>query len=239
MNLYVGTSGYSYKEWKGNFYPSDLSEKKMLKYYAEHFNTVEINNTFYRMPKADVLKSWKNDVPVDFKFIIKSPKRITHSKNIESNDPINYLINTVQVLDNNLGPILFQFPPYFKKYMDRLQPFVETIPDNIKAAFEFRHQSWFDDEVYAFLREHNFALCLSDTEENPINDIIPTADWIYLRLRRLEYNDKSLKAIQKKIIEHNWKDAYIFFKHEDEGKGPAFANKFLNVFQKSNLREKV
>jgi uncharacterized protein YecE (DUF72 family) len=229
MNLYVGTSGYSYKEWKGSFYPEDLSAKKMLKYYSGHFNTVEINNTFYRMPKKETFDAWKEEVPEDFKFIIKAPKRITHINKLEADDSAEYFVNTSISLDKHLGVILFQLPPYFKKDINRFGKFVNFLPDNIKAAFEFRNESWFDDEVYEYLKKKNFALCLADTDELPVQELITTADWGYIRLRRLDYNASELKTWKEKITSGNWKEAYILFKHEDEAKGPEFAKQFIKL----------
>lgn len=228
MNLFVGTSGYSYKAWKGSFYPEKFPDKKMLNFYSEHFNTVEINNTFYRMPKQEVFESWKNQVNPGFKFVIKAPKQITHIQKLETGDNVNYFVNTSHSLADQLGALLFQLPPYYKKDLDKLQSFVDFIPSNTRAAFEFRNESWFDEEVYNCLKKKNFSICLSDTDENPISDLIPTADWIYLRFRKTEYTPEQLKDWNKKITSYNFKDAFIFFKHEDEGKGPMFAKQFLS-----------
>jgi uncharacterized protein YecE (DUF72 family) len=229
MDLYVGTSGYSYKEWKGTFYPDDLSEKKMLSYYADHFNTVEINNTFYRMPKTEVLDNWKNDVPGNFKFIIKAPKRITHINKLKTDGSSDYFVKTTSSLDEQLGVVLFQLPPYYKKDIETLQQFINSLPDNFKAAFEFRNKSWFNEKVYDCLRNKNAALCLSDTDEEPVNNLISTADWGYFRLRRSSYTTASLKKWKKIITAENWNEAYILFKHEDEGKGPRYAKIFNNI----------
>jgi uncharacterized protein YecE (DUF72 family) len=234
MEMYVGTSGYSYKEWKGSFYPEDLSEKKMLSYYSERFNTVEINNTFYRMPKQSVLESWKEQVPREFKFIIKAPKRITHIKKLEPDDSSEYFFKTVSNLDDSLGVMLFQLPPYFKKDTARLELFIKALPVNIKSAFEFRNKSWFDEEVYHLLKENNLALCIADTDEEPAEEIVQTADWAYLRLRRSAYNAASFKKWNEIFSKHNWNEAYILFKHEDEGKGPKFARKFIEVTGKAS-----
>jgi uncharacterized protein YecE (DUF72 family) len=230
MNLFVGTSGYSYKEWKGNFYPEDLPDKKMLGYYSERFSTVEINNTFYRMPKREVFESWKEQVPATFKFILKAPKQITHIKPLkEKESPVEYFLKTSSVLDEKLGVYLFQLPPYLRKDIQTLQKFLELIPASVRAAFEFRHESWFTDELYDCLKQGNFALCLSDTDEEPIKEITSTANWGYLRLRRTNYEKKSLTDWHKKISGQNWKEGYIFFKHEEEGKGPEFAKKFIEL----------
>jgi uncharacterized protein YecE (DUF72 family) len=229
MNLYVGTSGYSYKEWKGNFYPEDLPDKKMLNFYSGHFNTVEINNTFYKMPKKEVFESWTLQVPPGFKFVIKAPKRITHINKLEADDSVDYFINTSLTLKHQLGVLLFQLPPYSRKDIEKLQTFVDVIPENIKAAFEFRNNSWLDVEVYDCLKKRNFALCISDTDEKPLDEIIKTADWTYLRLRRLNYDDGMLKEWRNKIASGKWEDIYVFFKHEDEGKGPEFAKRFMDI----------
>jgi uncharacterized protein YecE (DUF72 family) len=230
MNLFVGTSGYSYKEWKGNFYPEDLPDKKMLSYYSERFSTVEINNTFYRMPKKEVFESWKEQVPGNFKFILKAPKLITHIKPLKDKESaVEYFLKTSSALDKKLGVYLFQLPPYSRKDIQTLQKFMESIPSSVRSAFEFRHESWFDDDVYDCLKKRNFALCLSDTDEEPIKEITQTSDWGYLRLRRTGYDKKSLVEWHTKISGQNWKEAYIFFKHEEEGKGPEFAKKFIEL----------
>ncbi|HVO73173.1 MAG TPA: DUF72 domain-containing protein [Ignavibacteriaceae bacterium] len=230
MNLFVGTSGYSYKEWKGNFYPEDLPDKKMLGYYSERFSTVEINNTFYRMPKREVFESWKEQVPANFKFILKAPRQITHSKPLKEKDSaVEYFLKTSSALNEKLGVYLFQLPPYARKDIETFRKFTEIISGSARAAFEFRHLSWFDDEVYDSLKKGNFALCLSDTDEEPIKQVTSTADWGYLRLRRTGYDKKSLTEWHKKITGQNWKEAYIFFKHEEEGKGPEFAKKFIEL----------
>src|SRR5881394_1123722 len=149
MNLYVGTSGFSYKEWKGPFYPEDLPEKQMLRFYGERFRTVEINNTFYRMPKESVLDAWANEVPADFKFVLKAPQRITHMQRLkDAADSVSYLLKVAVALKERLGPLLFQLPPYFKKDAARLRDFLDLLPREPRSAFEFRHPSWFDDEIF-------------------------------------------------------------------------------------------
>jgi uncharacterized protein YecE (DUF72 family) len=228
--LYVGTSGYSYKEWKGTFYPKDLPEKQMLHFYGEQFRTVEINNTFYRMPKASVLEAWAEDVPADFKFVLKASQRITHIKRLKDvADSVSYLVETAGALGERLGALLFQMPPNLKKDTPRLRDFLALLPRACRAAMEFRHASWFDDEVFNLLREHQAALCIAEAEDNLEVPFVATANWGYLRLRRPDYGDAELKAWVKRVREQDWQDAFVFFKHEDEGKGPQMAKRFLEL----------
>lgn len=228
MTLYVGTSGYSYKEWKGNFYPDDLSDKEMLQYYATKLPTVEINNTFYRLPKESVLQSWANQVPPDFRFSIKASQKITHRKRLKDTlDETEYLIRIVRTLGERLGVILFQLPPNLKKDLPRLEQFLKQLPGDVRAAFEFRHASWFDEETFAALRAHRAALCIADAGDELEIPFVSTTDWGYLRLRREEYSPASLKGWMKKIQSQEWGSAFVFFKHEDEGTGPKLAAQFL------------
>ena len=230
MNLYVGTSGYSYKEWKGTFYPEDLPEKAMLRYYAERFNSVEINNTFYRMPHPSVLEGWAKEVPAGFKFIIKASQKITHFQRLKNtDDSLAYLFKVTAGLNEKLGPLLFQTPGNLKKDIARLRDFLAQIPPERRAAFEFRHESWFEADALDLLREHHAALCIAEAEEGVQVPFEATADWGYLRLRRPDYGDAELKSWAERIREKGWKDVYIFFKHEDEGKGPQMARRFLEL----------
>jgi uncharacterized protein YecE (DUF72 family) len=230
MNLYVGTSGYSYKEWKGTFYPEDLPEKQMLKFYGERFRSVEINNTFYRMPKASVLEAWAAEVPPEFKFVLKAPQRITHNQRLnDAADSVSYLLKVAGALKERLGPLLFQLPPYLKKDVPRLDAFLALLPANPRTAFEFRHQSWFDDEVFNLLRNRNAALCIAEAEGDLEVPFVSTADWGYLRLRRPDYGDAELKERVDRVQQQGWQDTFIFFKHEDEGKGPQMAKRFLEL----------
>jgi len=232
MNLYVGTSGYSYKEWKGTFYPEDLPEKQMLRFYGERFRSVEINNTFYRMPKPSVLESWAAEVPEDLKFVLKASQRITHMQRLKDvGDSVSYLLKVAVTLKERLGPLLFQLPPFLHKDLPRLREFLALLPSEPHAALEFRHESWLDPEVFALLREHHAALCIAEAEEGLEIPFVSTADWGYLRLRRPDYGDAELKAWGKRIQEQNWRDAFVFFKHEDEGKGPEMARRFLELAQ--------
>ena len=230
MNLYVGTSGYSYKEWKGTFYPDDLKEKEMLHYYGERFRTVEINNTFYRMPKESVLEAWASDVPADFKFVLKASQRITHMQRLkEAEDSVAYLLKVAKALKERLGPLLFQLPPFMHKDAPRLSDFLRLLPPDCRAAFEFRHQSWFDSEIFDLLRAHRAVLCIAEAENDLEIPFESTADWGYLRLRRPDYGDPELKTWGERIRQQKWSDAFIFFKHEEEGKGPAMAKRFLEL----------
>lgn len=233
MRLHVGTSGYSYKEWKGTFYPKDLPDKQMLHYYGERFGTVEINNTFYRMPKASVLEAWAAEIPGEFKFVLKASQRITHIQRLkDTSDSMAYLFDVAGVLKDRLGPILFQLPPNMKKDVVRFRDFLALIPSNRRAAFEFRHQSWFDEEIFALLRDHQAALCIAEAENDLLIPFVATADWGYLRLRLPEYGDAELKTWLKRVREQAWAEAYVFFKHEDEGKGPKMAKRFLELATK-------
>jgi len=230
MRLIVGTSGYSYKEWKGTFYPDDLPAAKMLPFYAQHFESVEINNTFYRMPEAKTLVKWKGEVPDGFTFVLKAPQRITHQKKLaDAGDDVRHFFEVASELGEKLGPALFQLPPYFRKDAARLRELIGVVPPEARIGFEFRHASWMDEEVFAILRERDAALCASDTDEVTDADalLVPTASWGYQRLRRTGYSDEQLRAWRERIAKQSWSDAYVFFKHEDEGKGPAFAKRFL------------
>ena len=228
VQTWIGTSGFSYDEWKGNFYPEKMSSKDMLRYYAERFPTVEINNTFYRMPKEDVLKGWADQVPESFRFVIKGPQKITHIARLkECGELLAYLFRVTAALGARLGPLLFQLPPNFKKDVPRLEAFFAAMPSRRRVAVEFRHASWFDDETYEALRKNGAALCVADTGEEPVAPLVPTADWGYLRLRREEFSDAELKEWAKRIREQPWTDAYVFLKHEEEGKGPRLAAKLI------------
>jgi uncharacterized protein YecE (DUF72 family) len=231
MRVRVGTSGYNYPEWKGSFYPEDMKPARMLAYYAERFSTVEINATFYRMPTAATVEGWANAVPEGFTFVLKAPQRITHFarlKNVE--DPVRFFCATARLLHARLGPLLFQLPPSFKKDVSRLGDLLAELPADLRAAFEFRHPSWFDPEVYTRLRSRNAALCIADTEEGS-TPAIATADWGYLRLRAVDYTDAQLAdwGTTMRRIGSGWSDAFVFFKHEERGTGPALARRFEAV----------
>ncbi|MDP1924174.1 MAG: DUF72 domain-containing protein [Thiobacillus sp.] len=230
MNLYVGTSGYAYKEWKGRFYPPDLPAKRMLHYYGEHFRSVEINNTFYRMPTAALLQSWGGEVPADFRFVLKASQRITHQHRlVDADEDMGYLLDVADTLGKRLGALLFQLPPNLKKDVARLDAFLALLPPPHRAAFEFRHPSWFDDEVFGLLRAHQAALCIAEAEGGPEVPVVATADWGYLRLRRPDYGEAELREWVVRLRQQDWQDAFVFFKHEDAGRGPQLAQRFLEL----------
>jgi uncharacterized protein YecE (DUF72 family) len=232
MDVLVGTSGYGYKEWKGSFYPPDMKPAGMLRFYAERFRTVEINNTFYRMPDAELLARWAEEVPAGFTFVLKAPQRITHMQRLseKSFEPLSYFFETARVLGDRLGPALFQLPPNFKKDVPRLQAFLDRLPADRPAAFEFRHESWTGDDLLDTLRSRGAALCAADTDESGEGGapVVPTARWGYLRLRRAEYTDDDLARWTETILAQPWERAFVFFKHEEAGKGPAFARRLLD-----------
>jgi len=230
MQFFVGTSGYSYPKWKGSFYPVKLPQKEMLGYYAEQFGAVEINNTFYKMPSASDVESWATQVPKHFRFAIKAPQAITHFKRLkEAEEPTKQLFGVAGALKARLGPVLFGLPPNMKKDVARLKDFLRFIPKKAQAAFEFRHESWFDEEVFDCLRASSCALCVADAEELPRTKLIATADWGYIRLRRETYTKQALVDWIKKMRSLPWNEAYVFFKHEDTGTGPKFAAQFLEL----------
>jgi uncharacterized protein YecE (DUF72 family) len=225
----AGTSGYAYKEWKGPFYPEKLPQDQMLRFYGERFSTVEINNTFYRMPSEKLLLNWAAQVPETFAFVLKASQRITHQKRLhEVGEELGYFLRTASVLGSRLGPTLFQLPPNFKKDLPRLNAFLDLLPHRWRAAMEFRHASWRDDEVYDALRRRGVAWCVADTEEDAA-PVVTTADWGYLRLRREGYAADDLARWAESVLAQPWRDAFVFFKHEDAGAGPALARAFLGV----------
>ncbi len=231
MRVFVGTSGYAYKGWKGSFYPEGLKDAGMLAFYAGRFPTVEINNTFYRMPTKTQLGKWADETPDGFTFVLKAPRRITHEKRLgDVADPVAYLFQTGGVLGDKLGPILVQLPPFLKKDLGRLTDFLALVPAGRRVALEFRHESWFSDDVYDALRTRGAALCVADTDENE-SPLVTTAPWGYLRLRRTEYDEQALAAWAHRVQAQAWDDAYVFFKHEDAGKGPAFGRAFMGLLE--------
>ncbi|MBI3781782.1 MAG: DUF72 domain-containing protein [Deltaproteobacteria bacterium] len=231
--FWVGTSGYNYKEWRGNFYPSDLSEQDMLKYYAQRLTTVEINYTFYRMPTVRVLQGWAKETPESFMLTLKAPRRITHDLRLrDASDPLTYFCDTAKVLKSKLGAMLFQLPPFLKKDVSRLEDFLHQLPPGFRPAFEFRNSTWFADDVYECMRRFDVALCVSDREEHSA-PLERTANFGYFRLRRPEYSDADLVKWAQHLVDasSSWEDIFVYFKHEAAGKGPALAEKLVNLLQ--------
>src|SRR4051812_28353950 len=227
--IWVGTSGYNYPEWKGSFYPSDLAAAKMLPYYAARFPTVEINYTFYRMPNEKILSNWAGQAPPEFRFTLKAPRRITHdAKLVKCDDLTATFCRVAETLGPKLGALLFQLPPNQKKDLPRLEAFLDTLPRNAPAAFEFRHASWFDDSVFSALKQRNKALCVADSEKlsTPVE---VTADFGYFRLRDEGYQPDDIANWGLKIseLQSRCKHIFVYFKHEEEGKGPAFARDLM------------
>ena len=220
MRILVGTSGWSYKEWKGSFYPPDLATDDMLRHYAGRFPAVEINNSFYRIPKEAVLLQWADQVPADFRFVLKASRRITHINRLTDGDgSLAYFLRTVNVLGDRLGPTLFQCPPSLRRDLTRLTEFLALVPRTWRAALEFRHDSWFDDAVYEALRAHDVALVAAE-EDDGATPLVPTASWGYLRLRRAEYTDDELRAWKDRITAQPWSEAFAFLKHDEENGTP-------------------
>ena len=232
MRVRAGTSGFAYKEWKGSFYPEDLKNADMLPYYAERFGSVEINNTFYRMPSEKVLGDWAAQVPAGFTFVLKANRQITHFKRLkdESYEPLEYFCSQATKLGDRLGPCLFQLPPNMKKDVPRLAAFLAKMPAVIRPAFEFRHESWLDDEVYDALRAADAALVIAQTEEEE-TPLVATASWGYLRLRKVDYGEGEVEAWAERVRAQSWDEACVFFKHEDEGTGPRLARRFMEALE--------
>jgi uncharacterized protein YecE (DUF72 family) len=230
MQFFVGTSGYSYKEWKGTFYPEKLSQKNMLSFYAERFAAVEINSSFRFLPNDNTVKSWMEHTPESFQFVLKAPEAITHRKRLKgAEDETARLLRTAEKLNGRRGPLLFQLPPNFKKDVARLDEFLGLLSKNDRPAFEFRHASWFDEDVFECLRKHSCALCVADAEDLPSTKLINTAGWGYLRLRGEQYTRKELQKWVERIKSQPWSEAYVFFKHEETGSGPKLAADILSL----------
>jgi uncharacterized protein YecE (DUF72 family) len=224
QTLRIGTSGYSYKEWRGAFYPPKTKDADMLAFYASRFPAVEINNTFYRMPAAAMLERWAQETPPEFTFALKAPQRITHHRRLaDVTAEVSYFLSVASSLSAKLGPVLYQLPPTFKKDLGRLRAFLETLPAHPRPAFEFRHESWAGAETEEILAEGGAALCIADTDEAPVDGFPATAPWGYLRLRRVAYTEDDLRRWLERIRAKAWAEVFVFFKHEDEARGPDFA----------------
>ena len=230
MSLYVGTSGYSYKEWKGKFYPATISPRDMLPYYASHFQAVELNNTFYRLPQQSMIETWTAQVPDNFRFTMKASQLVTHFKKLkDAGKETKAMLQRFAAFEDRMGAVLFRLPPDMKKDIKRLETFLQHLPADPPAAFQLEDPTWLDDEVFALLRSQNRALSVTDTDEMPLSHIEKTADWGYIRLRRVSYSNSELKKWITRMRDQEWTNTYVFFKHEDEGTGPKLAAQFLKL----------
>lgn len=229
-HVWIGTSGYNYPEWKGSFYPEKMKPADMLPFYAGAFDSVEINYTFYRMPNAKTIDGWAAATPEAFRFVLKAPKRITHERRLkEYGDTLAVFVRLASGLEGRLGPLLFQLPPNLKKDLPRLDAFLDDLPDTARAAFEFRHESWFDEDVFAALRARGAALCIADSEKLS-TPVVRTAAFSYFRLRDEGYGDADIAAWAATVRAASAEgEVYVFFKHEESGKGPAFAKQLRDL----------
>lgn len=227
MKLYCGTSGFSFKEWKGPFYPEKLPANQMLAYYAERLPAVEINNTFYRMPRRELLEGWAGQVPDSFRFAVKAPRRITHIKQLaDCGEEAGYFFGTLEALGSRLGVVLLQLPPHSRVDVDKLKGFLELVPGEVPTAFEFRHPSWHDEKVLAALRSRGAAWVTADKDGGDEAPELPeTGELAYLRLRGESYSETALKSWKVRCA--SFERAFVFFKHEDAAAGPAFAKRML------------
>lgn len=229
MRYRIGTSGYNYPEWRGSFYPEKFATAKMLAFYAERFNTVEVNYTFYRAPTVPLLEGWARGTPEGFTFTLKAPRRITHDWKLRHVESLTQsFCKTAQALGGKLGVLLFQLPPTFKRDDGTFESFLETIPEGTRAAFEFRHPSWLDDAVFERLRRRNLALCIADSEKLS-TPVTMTADYSYFRLRDEGYQTADIERWARTIRDQAPGDAHVYFKHEEQGKGPEFARMLMSM----------
>lgn len=233
MNRWIGTSGFQYPEWKGTFYPEDLPATKMLPFYAERLSTTEINYTFRRIPSPKTIENWSALTPQGFRFALKAPQKITHFAKLSGcDDTLTYFYKVVSALGERLGPVLFQLPPFFKKDIVLLSDFLRCFPSGMRAAFEFRHVSWMDDEVFSALKARNVALCIADSEKLS-TPFVQTATFGYLRLRREDYTSADVQTWTQKVIsnDNTWSDVFVYFKHEESGVGPKLASEMVRLLE--------
>jgi len=230
---WIGTSGYSYKAWKGPFYPESLPDGEMLRYYGERFTGVEINYTFYRFATVRQLQSWAKEVPEHFTFTLKAPRRITHEMRLrDAADVAADFCDTARALKSRLGALLFQLPPFLKRDTPRLEDFLHQLPEGFRVAFEFRNPTWFADEVYETLRRFNVAMCIVEAPERTVPFEV-TADFGYFRLRQPTYDDAEMAALAERIqsVAGGWRDVFAYFKHEEDGAGPALATRLRALLE--------
>ena len=236
----AGASGYSFKEWKGTFYPEKVKPEDMLSFYAERLPTVEINNTFYQMPKVAVLETWASSTPERFRFAIKASRRITHMARLKAEtaaDSVEFLYRNLAALGAKRGPVLFQLPPFLKKDLPRLTEFLALLPDGHSAAFEFRNDTWFADDVYDVLKGAGAALCLSEREDNAPPPLVETAPWGYVRLRLETYSDDDLQQWARRLEATSWRDIHVYFMHEPTA--PAYAQALMRFGPSGSTPERA
>jgi len=227
QKYFIGTSGWQYPEWQGNFYPEKIRKEEMLSYYSQRFNSVEVNYTFNRLPSEKVLKNWVEQTPEGFRFTLKAHKAITHTSHLEPSDILEKFLAVGKVLGERRGLMLFQFPPWLEADMQSFAAFLQRFPEGTRAAFEFRHTSWFCDELYTLLKNKNLALCAAESEKLKTPPVI-TADYGYFRLRLVKYSEKDIAACADQLHSENLKETYVYFKHEEAGTGPAFATMLMD-----------
>lgn len=232
MTIVAGASGYSFKEWKGDFYPAKMKPEEMLPFYAARLPTVEINNTFYQMPKAATLENWAAQAPASFRFAIKASRKITHFARLKADacaENVRFLYQQLAVLGAKRGPVLFQAPPNLKLDLPRLEGFLQLLPDDHRAAFEFRNDSWFTEETYALLRARGVSLCFSEREDGSPPALVETAPWGYVRLRLEQYGDADLEQWAARLARTGWQDVFVYFMHEPTA--PAYAQALMRHAQ--------
>jgi uncharacterized protein YecE (DUF72 family) len=230
-DYWVGTSGYNYQEWRGSFYPDDLPDKQMLAFYGKHFTSVEINYTFYRMPTNRILSNWSAEVPDHFRFTLKAPRRITHDQRLRSvEDTLASFCSIAKTLGPKLGCLLFQLPPFLKKDVELLEVFLHELPTGLRPVVEFRHASWLSDDTYDVLKRFGVALCIADSEDHT-TPLEVTTSFGYLRLRRTDYDEAAVRDWVTRVAATGWKEVFVYFKHEDQGTGPAYAKQYVALLE--------
>lgn len=231
-HLYAGASGFAYPAWKPDFYPKNVPQARFLEHYATRLNSVEINYTFRRSASESTLRKWSDQTPQGFRFSVKAHQRITHFARLkaEAAEPTGFFLRSMEPLRaaGRLGAVLFQLPPNMKLDLERLGAFLKLLPADIRATFEFRHESWFEEATFDLLRQHNASLCQAESDELTVPDVV-TADFVYMRLRKTEYDEADRIAIRGKVEAYlgAGRDVFLYFKHEDTPEGALYAEELL------------